>query len=149
MSRLLPEQSKFVLCAQHDMFQRQNQEAKIAIQQPIFQCLMTKKFISFQVVQLGLRLPAPSVPTMKFIDLETILQRPGTSSSANTLITSPFKGSANAEHRIVVLEGASQNFQNAMTLSLKKVSNCSKTISSVAFYSTKLNFVPMFLTTPF
>ncbi|KAK6025518.1 hypothetical protein OSTOST_08578 [Ostertagia ostertagi] len=40
-----------------------------------------------EVVQLGLRLSSPSVPSMKFIDLETILQRPGTSSSANTLIT--------------------------------------------------------------
>uniref|UniRef100_A0A0N4W175 TITIN protein n=1 Tax=Haemonchus placei TaxID=6290 RepID=A0A0N4W175_HAEPC len=74
-----------------------------------------------EVVQLGLRLPSPSVPSMKFIDLETILQRPGTSSSANTLISSPQRGAANAEHRIVLLEGMSQKFHNAMTLSLKKV----------------------------
>ncbi|XGW01072.1 hypothetical protein V3C99_013768, partial [Haemonchus contortus] len=74
-----------------------------------------------EVVQLGLRLPSPSVPSMKFIDLETILQRPGTSSSANTLISSPHRGAANAEHRIVLLEGMSQKFHNAMTLSLKKV----------------------------
>ncbi|KAJ1347831.1 hypothetical protein KIN20_003000 [Parelaphostrongylus tenuis] len=57
---------------------------------------------------------------MKFIDLETILQRPGTSSSADTLISSPHKGSANVAHRIVMLEGASQSFKNAITWSLKK-----------------------------
>ncbi|KIH66616.1 immunoglobulin I-set domain protein, partial [Ancylostoma duodenale] len=99
-----------------------NEEATtIDVRRPFTQFNHAVTVVEPEVVQLGLRLPAPSVPTMKFIDLETILQRPGTSSSANTLITSPSKGSANAEHRIVVLEGASQNFQNAMTLSLKKV----------------------------
>ncbi|KAK6038097.1 hypothetical protein COOONC_24397 [Cooperia oncophora] len=68
-----------------------------------------------EVVQLGLRL---SSPIHRLGDDTTTA---GTSSSANTLITSPQRGSANAEHRIVVLEGVSQKFHNAMTLSLKKV----------------------------
>ncbi|ETN77063.1 immunoglobulin I-set domain protein [Necator americanus] len=99
-----------------------NEEATtIDARRPSTQFDHTVTVVEPEVIQLGLHLPEPSTPTMKFIDLETILQRPGTSSSANTLISSPSKGSANAEHRIVLLEGASQNFQNAMTLSLKKV----------------------------
>ncbi|KJH40943.1 immunoglobulin I-set domain protein, partial [Dictyocaulus viviparus] len=78
-----------------------------------------------EVVELGLQLLSSSAPSMKFIDLETILQRPGTSSSVNTTISSPNKGSANAEHRIVVLEGTSQNFKNFMTLNLKKIQKLS------------------------
>ncbi|VDM54969.1 unnamed protein product [Angiostrongylus costaricensis] len=73
------------------------------------------------MVQFGLRLSSSNASSMKFIDLETILQRPGTSSSADTLISSPHKGLANVTHRIVMLEGVSQNFKNAITWNLKKV----------------------------
>ncbi|KAK5968588.1 hypothetical protein GCK32_008491, partial [Trichostrongylus colubriformis] len=95
--------------------------ATIDVRRPNAQFDHVVTVVEPEVIQLGLRLPSPNVPSMKFIDLETILQRPGTSSSANTLISSPQRGSANAEHRIVVLEGVSQKFHNAMTLSLKKV----------------------------
>ena len=62
-----------------------------------------------------------AVSPLKFIDIDTILQKPSTSSNVDTLLKAESKKSANAEHRIVVLEGLSQNFQNAITWSLRKV----------------------------
>ncbi|VDL78997.1 unnamed protein product [Nippostrongylus brasiliensis] len=85
------------------------EDATVDVRKPdvLFEHVVT--VVEPEVVQLGLHLPAVSVPSMKFIDLETILQRPGTSSSANTLITSPNRGSANAEHRIVVRKLATES----------------------------------------
>lgn len=74
-------------------------------------------------VELVFTTNASSGPTTQYINLETILQKPSTSyaESSGTLLTSPTIKSANAEHRIVILEGLSHSFSDAMTWSLNKV----------------------------
>ncbi|CAI4231525.1 unnamed protein product [Auanema sp. JU1783] len=71
-------------------------------------------------LQLSHRLNA-TTNELKFIDLETILQKPGTSSETTHVVETLSSKRALAEHRIVVLEGVSKNFQDAMTWSLRKV----------------------------
>ena len=41
--------------------------------------------------------------------------------AADTLLQRPSRKSANAEHRIVILEGVSNTFNDAITWSIKKV----------------------------
>uniref|UniRef100_A0A1I7WAP6 Ig-like domain-containing protein n=1 Tax=Heterorhabditis bacteriophora TaxID=37862 RepID=A0A1I7WAP6_HETBA len=88
-----------------------------------------------EVVQFCLHLSASTTPSFKFIDLETILQKPSTSSDTNTLLASTKKRSANAEYRIVVLEGVSKSFQNAITWSLKKVQKLTSETPENAAYA--------------
>uniref|UniRef100_A0A8R1HQD1 Ig-like domain-containing protein n=1 Tax=Caenorhabditis japonica TaxID=281687 RepID=A0A8R1HQD1_CAEJA len=69
----------------------------------------------------SLRLSTTSVP-LKFIDLETIIQKPSTScESIDRMFVEKSRRTANAQHRIVVLQGMSNTFHNAITWSLKKV----------------------------
>ncbi|NP_001346724.1 Ig-like domain-containing protein [Caenorhabditis elegans] len=70
----------------------------------------------------ALRLSTSSSSPLKFIDLETIIQKPSTScESIDRMFVEKSKRTANAQHRIVVLQGMSNTFHNAITWSLKKV----------------------------
>ncbi|PIC27588.1 hypothetical protein B9Z55_019795 [Caenorhabditis nigoni] len=70
----------------------------------------------------ALRLSTTSSSPLKFIDLETIIQKPSTScESIDRMFVEKSKRTANAQHRIVVLQGMSNTFHNAITWSLKKV----------------------------
>ncbi|GMR58651.1 hypothetical protein PMAYCL1PPCAC_28846, partial [Pristionchus mayeri] len=102
---------------------KSDEESNVEIRRPtaIYEKIVT--VMEPEQVELHLHTSAPGGGIHhRFINLETILQKPGTSSaSADTSISHLGKRNANAEHRIVVLEGTSQNFSDAMTWSLKKV----------------------------
>ncbi|GMS79698.1 hypothetical protein PENTCL1PPCAC_1873, partial [Pristionchus entomophagus] len=102
---------------------KSDEESNVEIRRPtaIYEKIVT--VVEPEQVELHLHTSAPGGEIHhRFINLETILQKPGTSNASfDTAICRPGKRNANAEHRIVVLEGTSQNFSDAMTWSLKKV----------------------------
>ncbi|GMT09140.1 hypothetical protein PFISCL1PPCAC_437, partial [Pristionchus fissidentatus] len=102
---------------------KSDEESNVEIRRPtaIYEKIVT--VVEPEQVELLLHTSAPGGEVHhQFINLETILQKPSTSNACvDTAISQPGKRNANAEHRIVVLEGTSQNFSDAMTWSLKKV----------------------------
>ncbi|CAJ0570814.1 unnamed protein product, partial [Mesorhabditis spiculigera] len=75
-----------------------------------------------ELENISLHINVPSTGAHATIGLDTVLQRPSTSQAADTSVKpSKSKKKARAEHRIVILEGVSKSFKEAITWSIKKV----------------------------
>ncbi|CAD6186690.1 unnamed protein product [Caenorhabditis auriculariae] len=97
-------------------------QTTVVVHQQPQNCEQVVTVLESNVEQHQLRLTTtPSTP-LKFIDFDTILQKPSTScESIDKSFLAKSNKTANAQHRIVVLQGISNTFHNAITWSLKKV----------------------------